>query len=384
MCNKYVFETVDKCFKDIMKNENTLFGGKVVVLGGDFRQILPVVVHGSRNDIVSCSLKNSYIWNQVYIRHLTINMRALSGSPNEPKERQQEFVDYLLRIGDGIEKTVKIPMGGNTFEELVEVKSRMVSKSTNLNDFIDEVYPNISNIEIDSDYATERTILTAKNEDVDVINEKILKKINGNEFVYYSADEVAVSYDQSNSNLNNILPVEYLNSITLPGIPPHKLTLKKGSIIMLMRNLNPSLGLCNGTRLICKSFASHLIEADIVTGVHRCEKVLIPRICFIPSDTELPFDFKRRQFPIRPAFAMTINKAQGQTMKFVGIYLPHPVFSHGQLYVALSRVSSENNVCIMVEGDKYNVSNKTFTKNVVYTEIFGSATTNNVKAHNVL
>jgi len=93
-------------------------------------------------------------------------------------------------------------------------------------------------------------------------------------------------------------------------------------------------------------------------------------IYFIPSDTQLPFEFKRRQFLIRPAFAMTINKAQGQTMKFVDIFLLQPVFLHGQLYVALSRVSTESNICIMVEGYKYKQSNKTFTKNIVYHEIF--------------
>ena len=149
-----------------------------------------------------------------------------------------------------------------------------------------------------------------------------------------------------------MIPVEYLNSLNLSGIPPHKLTLKKGAVIMLMRNLNPSLGLCNGTRLICKSFAQHVIEAEIITGVYCHQIVLIPRISLIPSDTMLPFAFKRRQFPIRPAFAMTINKAQGQTMKFAGIYLPQPVFSHGQLYVAFSRVPSQSNIRIMVEGDK--------------------------------
>ena len=116
-----------------------------------------------------------------------------------------------------------------------------------------------------------------------------------------------------------MLPKEYLNSITLSGIPPHKLTLKEGSVVMLMRNLNPSLGLCNGTRLSCKSFSPHVIEAEIITGVHSNNRVLIPRISLIPSDTQFTFEFKRRQFPIRPAFAMTINKSQGHTMKFVGI-----------------------------------------------------------------
>src|SRR5437870_1048671 len=109
---------------------------------------------------------------------------------------------------------------------------------------------------------------------------------------------------------------------------------------MLLRNLNPSIDLCNGTRLICKSLSPHLIEAEIIAGVYCGQTVLIPRISFIPGDTQLPFEFKRRQFPIRPAFAMTISKAQGQTIKFVVTFLPRPVFSHGQLYVAFSRVSS--------------------------------------------
>ena len=175
-------------------------------------------------------------------------------------------------------------------------------------------------------------------------------------------------------NLNQVhiiyFPVEYLNSISLSGIAPHKLTLKEEAVIMLMINLNLALGLCNGTRLICKSFGSNVIEAEIITGVHCNERVLIPRISFIPSDNQLQFDFKSRQFPIRPAFAMTINKAQRQTMKFVGIYLHQPVFSHGQLYVALSRVSNMSNIRIIVQGDKYKMNGKIFTKNVVYNEIF--------------
>ena len=170
--------------------------------------------------------------------------------------------------------------------------------------------------------------------------------------------------------MHNIVHGEYLNSITLSVIHSHKLTLKECEVIMLMRNLNPSLGLCNGTRLICKSLRTHITEAEIITGVHCNEIVLIPRISFIPSDTQLPFEFKSGQFPVRPAFAMTINKSQGQKMKFVVIYLPQPVFSHVKLYVALSRVSRESKICIMVEGDKYNRNGKTFTKNVVYREIF--------------
>ena len=122
-------------------------------------------------------------------------MRASLGS-NETKEKQEEFMNYLLRIGNGLEPTVKCSMD----EESIKIKNIMVSKSTNLDNFIDEVYPNISNVKIDSSYALERTILTPKNEDVDSINVKVLNKMNGKEFVYYSADDVVIKSDKSQSN----------------------------------------------------------------------------------------------------------------------------------------------------------------------------------------
>ena len=129
-------------------------------------------------------------------------------------------------------------------------------------------------------------------------------------------------------------------------------------------NLNPYKGLCNGTRLICKAFHRYMIEAEIATGKRKGDRVFIPRITLIPSDSGLPFDLCRRQFPIRPAFAMTINKSQGQTMTYCGLYIPEPVFSHGQLYVALSRVSSIDSIKVFTK------TGTNITKNVVFKEIF--------------
>jgi len=107
--------------------------------------------------------------------------------------------------------------------------------------------------------------------------------------------------------------------------------------VILLRNLDPNNGLCNGTRLKVRAFQDNAIDAEIVGGQHAGKKVFLPRIPMSPcDDISLPFKMKRKQFPIRLSFAMTINKAQGQTIPNVGIYL-FSVFSHGQLYVALSR-----------------------------------------------
>lgn len=228
---------------------------------------------------------------------------------------------------------------------------------------MDSVFPDVTKPE----ELCNTVILTPTNDSSFTINNEVMKKIPGQEREYLSADKAICDSDEEVNNY----PIEFLNSLSPSGMPPHKLTLKPGCIIMLLRNLDLKRGLCNGTRLIVRRLHQHVLDAAILTGSNKGARVLIPRIRLAPSDTNLPFKLQRTQFPVRIAYCMTINKSQGQTFDKVGLYLQKPVFSHGQLYVAFSRARSFADIHVKIEqtttqGVHHNL---TITKNIVFKEV---------------
>ena len=350
MMNKHCFEAVDRTFRDIMNN-NEVFGGKVFVFGGDFRQILPVIKHGSRADIVQSAINRSYIWSFVTTLKLTINMRVI-GLRGADAKLQQDFANFLIQIGEGI---------NNNEQDEVILPSEIVSQSKNVDDFLSTYHFDIKEKYNDSNYVIDKCLCAARMEHVDMLNEKTNEIFPGEEYCYYSCDTLI------NNGNAAVYPIDFLNSITPSTLPPHILKLKLNSPIILLRNIDFTNNLCNGTRLICKAFSKHVIEAEVATGLLKGQRVFIPRMSLIPTDDDSPVEFKRRQFPIRLAFAITINKSQGQTMKNIGLYLEYDVFSHGQLYVALSRVCSEMSLTIFTK------NNTNVVKNVVFKEIFNNS-----------
>ncbi|XP_071713195.1 uncharacterized protein [Rutidosis leptorrhynchoides] len=344
MVKRICFETMDRSFCDICHPTNPdsmdiPFGGKVIVFGGDFRQVLSVVTHGKREDIVNATLNSSYLWDYVTILKLRENMRLSkvpSGPSIEENEKELEdirsFAQWLLDICDG---------NVNPTDGISDIQMPEDVLITDVNDpigsIISFIYPdyllNLGN----PSYYQERAILAPTHEVVNIINDRMMDSLEGKA------------------------------SINIGGLPKHDLRLKVGVPVMLLRNIDQSGGLCNRTRLQVIQLCEKVIKAKVLTGTHVGKIVAISRMLIVPSDKRIPFRFQRRQFPIAVYFSMTINKSQGQSLAHFGLFLPKPVFSHGQLYVALSRVTSKKGLKVLILNKNNELTNT--TKNVVFKEV---------------
>src|SRR5713226_2646126 len=160
-------------------------------------------------------------------------------------------------------------------------------------------------------------------------------------------------------------PVEYLNEINCGFLLLAKLEVKKGCPVMVLKNLDAANGVCNGSRGILTRYSNRVLEVRLLTREQAGQIVFIPRVANQPGEKDVPFKFTRRQFPIRLCFSMTINKSQGQTVKHVGLDLRSSVFSHGQFYVGVSRVTSVASIKAIWPLEQQEAK----TKNIVYSEL---------------
>ncbi|CAI0382186.1 unnamed protein product [Linum tenue] len=195
----------------------------------------------------------------------------------------------------------------------------------------------------------------------------MLSLVQGPIRTYFSSDTLHTDATDA-GRIETKYPTEFLNTLSFNGYPEHQIDLKVFTPVMLLRNLNPAIGLCNGTRLMIVFLGHYVIKGLIMGGTFNGKTVAIPRVVLNINDSRWPFVLKRRQFPVRLCYAMTINKSQGQTLQSVGIYLPKPVFNHGQLYVAVSRVRTAAGLRFLIVNEPNIPSN--YTRNIVYHEAF--------------
>ena len=320
MISADILHVIDRTLREIMQADAP-FGGKIMLLGGDFRQCLPIKEKASNDQIFEISLKGSKLWPLFKQFKLSKNMRA--------DKDQIEFAETILKIGNG-------ELNDENAE--VQIPQQCLFVGDLERKIFGEKSPNTSKLDL-----LQRAILATTNKEVDAINLKVLNMINQEERVFFSIDEIKEA-----DNEKHHYAVELLNSLNPSGSPQHELRLKKGATIMLMRNLDVKQGLCNGTRMQIIDIKQNLLKCKLISGDKVGMIVFIPRIT-LAIEKNLPVPFYRRQFPVKLAFAMTINKSQGQTFDKVGIKLDKATpFSHGQLYVALSRVRNWSSLFVVL------------------------------------
>ena len=300
----------------------------------------------------------NHLWHHFQVFRLSQNMRVMASG----NEELQRFDNWTLSIGDGT---------ANDEMEVVDIPEEMFYQiypntpedskveERNMKDFCNQIFPNMPENVSNEDWLKGRAILAPTNSEVDTINDIMESKVPGNSIKLSSADALEDSRDLMR------ISVEYLNTQNPNGFPKHQLNLKPGMPMMILRNISPKEGLCNGTKVIFDRCISNKLLVCRLMGTDK--EVLIPRIKFITQPGSFPFEWSRRQFPVRTAFATTINKSQGQTLKRVGVWLRSPVFSHGQLYVASSRTGNPNSLLFAIKKQPQYSWMK--TENPVYREV---------------
>ncbi|KAE8230594.1 hypothetical protein CF326_g4401 [Tilletia indica] len=341
MQHRHCIEAVDRLFRDLHCND-VPFGGVMFVFSGDWHQTLPIIKNATAGETVAACFHRSGLWKDVVVLHLQHNLRLLRTLSSMPVEQAQFQTGYA----QWVESVSKGPPNGKECSP-VFIPDVLRLNSDDPTQLVSFVYGDaLTTDEPPSRYWRDRSILHARNIDVDATNDYILNSLPGQSQSFFSADIATTPQ-------GDILPgfaSDHLANLQPPGLPPHQLQIKVGAPIMLLRNLDPHAGLCNGTRLIVTNVARHVLEAEIITGSaqHQNTIVLIPRITVRSGENVFPFVLCRRQFPVKLCFAMTINKSQGQTIRRVGIDLRFACFGHGQLYVALSRASDASQVRLLL------------------------------------
>lgn len=246
-------------------------------------------------------------------------MRRLGFHQNWRAAQDVEFATLLESVGNGTISEVAIPAA---------------SQASSMQDLVQQVLGSDLN---NADNAA--MVLTLTLEDTEDVNNYCLNSMPGRCVEMHAADTY-VDCRQPDS-----YPPEVVAALRIPGVPPGNLKLKVGARYMIIKNMMQHV--FNGVRCVLVSIVGNKsVFVRLISGPGAGNIVLLPAVVFsiTPEQSGLPFSIRRRQLPLIPAFAVTVHKAQGQTLQRVGLYITTPMFTHGQLYTALSRTRGWSNI----------------------------------------
>ncbi|XP_071740446.1 uncharacterized protein [Rutidosis leptorrhynchoides] len=273
MTQRFDFEALDKTLRDILgtkddANRLKLFGGMPILLGGDFRQILLVIPKGKQQEVIHACINRSDLWQHCQLHTLSCIMQVNEYNYDDEHDTQKHsFNKWVLDVGEG--KVQARCKDGEDEPTWIKIPNDYIvrSEKSPIETIVDTIFPDYTVRQEDEEHLRERAILTPQNDDIEQINKHMFKKLHGATMTFKSSDEICKG-STDNIEQHHAYPVEFLNKLNFPGVPPHKLKLKIGQPIMLLRNLSPSAGMCNETRLIITDFQKFVLQARIITGSH--------------------------------------------------------------------------------------------------------------------
>jgi len=350
MANRAVLACVEECCRKVMGNRIP-FGGKVVILLGDFRQTCPVIPRGRKADILNACISRCQLWAQFQVARLITPIR------NAKDPALASFVDA---IGDGAGPNVNLSF---------------FTRTADTGDIINFVYG--QNITNDPAACLRRCILAPTNAQVDLYNAAVLNLLPSPSRQYHAADsleehaQVAGAVNAA-SDVDSPLPnpdavLDYVRCRRPSGVPDYSLTVKVGGVYRLLRNFSIDQGLVKNARVVVVGTGSKLVTIRLLQGTQTpgtsASDILLPRITF-KERLQSGHTLCRRQFPLAPAYASTFHSCQGLTLDCVGVDLTQDVFTHGQLYTALSRIRHRSDAIVRLPTLEHSC-----TTNVTYKEL---------------
>jgi hypothetical protein len=312
MVHADVADTVERSLRDVMGSQQP-FGGKCVIFMGDFKQLLPVVRYGKGFNF---TIQRCAWWKLTTILKFSKNWRAALNP---------EYTQWLDHIGHGVIEHVEVPISQRvaTYADLIEV-----------------VYGDCV------DCPQNKQILALTLETCATINQLCFAKMPGLLIESPAADSYIDCFDP------DAYPRDYVESVQMKGAPPFMLPLKIGAKYMCIKNIDTKRGVINGTMLRLISTGRRFAQFRILSGRSAGSIELLTKMMFtITTEASgLPFTILRRQYPIIPAYCLSVHKAQGQSLEKMGIVFESDPFTHGQLYVAFSRVGGWSHAYVYHQG----------------------------------
>lgn len=343
-----------------------------------FHQILPIVHEDEKSAILSALISsNNIVWSQFRKYPLKTNMRlasaamalAHSGTITPEESAQLSYASMLIDVSRNSHSPLcQVLDCENEDTAVIGLPSIQYFTEYQHTKAVSWLYPG-------GQLDPQTTILCSSNESVDRWN-AVAQALNPNESIVLKSKDTFAEVDDEKGLISKMMTKNVLSTFRKNGVPDHEVTFKVGDVCLITRAIG-GLGIANNSRVRITSIHQYCIE--VVTLMEQHERTIrIPRISF---KFRLPYGYSyqltRMQFPLRLAYAMTFNKSQSQTLQKVLLDITAPPFSHGQLYVALSRVRDCKMISLYVSKDQLQPSPDSSTgmmpiiRNIVYQDVLG-------------